>query len=175
MTLDTTIGGITSDSYGTLAEALTYHQNYGNSAWSASGVTDPQREIAMRRAAMWVDGVYSVRWPGVREGAQSRDWPRTGALDSSGLPVATGIIPEQVKQAQFEAALRELVAPGSLTPDVDSNSVVKMEKIGPITTEYAVTEGQSAMNAVPVLSVVELILATLVAPLGVVYPAVLVV
>jgi len=54
MTLDATIGGAASDSYGTLSEFQAYAANVGFSLTS----TDAEQEISLRRAAQYLDRQY---------------------------------------------------------------------------------------------------------------------
>jgi len=164
MALDTTVGGASSDSYGTLIEAASYHTSMGHPAWAAA--TDVDRESALRRAAMWLDGAYRLRLPGVRAAGrlQALEWPRSGAVDRSGLSL-DGIIPVEVKFAQFEAALSELSAPGSLSPQSSSAQVVKSEKVGPVSVEYAVSSGDVS-STYPTLSSVEFLLSGILTSYG---------
>ena len=87
---------------------------------------------------------------------QAREWPRTGAYDYEGNPIPTDQVPVEVEQATYEAALRELVEPGSLSPDFVSASMVKREKVGPLETEFAVSVGADAAGSVrPVISIID--------------------
>lgn len=109
-----------ADFYGSLAAALAYHEARGNAAWSAAGVDDDKREAALLRASEWLDGVYHGRWAGQKtEGrSQVRDWPRINAFDAEHNAIASDEVPDEVERATYAAALRELVKPGSLSPDI---------------------------------------------------------
>lgn len=124
--------------YGDLEGALAYHAARGNAAWSADGVTDEQRTAALTRASSWVDG-YRSRFPGRKAGgrAQEREWPRVGASDAEDNEIADDEIPVEIEQATYEAALRELVEPGSLSPDLERGGAVKRLKAGSVEIEYA--------------------------------------
>lgn len=161
MSLDATIGGPNSDSYGTEAEATTYHTSMGNASWTG---TTGELEAALRRAAVWLDGAYRDRWPGSRLNGrnQSRDWPRVGAQDIEGFDISSTTIPSEVVKAQFEAALIELVSPGTLSPTLTKSQIVKSEKVGPISVEYAVSESSVMEAAFPVVGVVERLLSGIV-------------
>jgi len=117
MALITTPGDLTANSYASLAEAAAYHAARGNTTWTGA---DALKEAALIRATQWLDGRYGDQWPGVRRylRAQALDWPRADAYDRDGTYVDLETIPPEVVQATCEAALRELVAPGSLSPDV---------------------------------------------------------
>ncbi|MEB5104449.1 DnaT-like ssDNA-binding protein [Pseudomonas aeruginosa] len=45
-------------------------------------------------------------------------------------------VPREVEQATYEAALRELLKPGSLNPDYVATTAVKRAKVGPLETEF---------------------------------------
>jgi len=137
MALDATVGGANAESYVTVAEADTYHSARGNTTWTG---TDAAKEAALRRATSYIDGTYRGRWKGTRADAdQALAWPRTSVLDEDGFAVSTTIIPTAVKRATYEAALRELVDPGSLSPDLARGGDIKREKVGPIEVEYSAT------------------------------------
>ena len=66
----------------------------------------------------------------------------------------------EIEQATYEAALRELVSPGSLRPDYVAAEQVTREKVGPIEVEYAESaEGTNPTQ--PVVSVINAMLAPL--------------
>lgn len=149
--------------YGTLEDADSYHQARGNAAWAAG--SEDARTCALIRATDYIDGrcrvlLASGRWasmfPGVRTAGrgQPNEWPRTGAADYDGDPIQPDEIPDEVERATYEAALRELVAPGSLSPDYVASEAVTKEKVGPIEVTYAeATVGGQPPNrpAVPVI------------------------
>ena len=132
----------TAESYITVAYADTYHSDRGETSWSG---TDAAKEAALRRALAYLDGRYGPRFNGLRRlgREQALMWPRVGASDSEGWIIDSDVIPEELKRAQAEAALRELEEPGSLAPDVSTAGSVTMvrEKVGPLETEtqYATT------------------------------------
>lgn len=117
MTLTTTAGDAAANSYASLAEAAAYHTARGNSTWTG---TDALKEAALIRATQWLDGRYGARWPGIRWKLrlQALDWPRAYVQDRDGTLVDGVTVPVEVVNATCEAALRELVAPGSLSPDL---------------------------------------------------------
>lgn len=124
--------------YGDLEGATAYHDARGNAAWSADGVTDEQRSAALTRASSWVDGFRS-RFPGRKaEGrAQELEWPRIVAVDADGEDIADDEIPTEIEYATYEAALRELAEPGSMSPDLERGGAVKRLKAGSVELEYA--------------------------------------
>lgn len=132
--------------YGTLEGADAYHQARGNTAWAIG--PDDARKAALVRATDYIDGRYRVmmatgRWvsmfPGVRTAGrgQANEWPRTGARDNDGNALPVDQVPVEVERATYEAALRELASPGSLSPDFVASEAVTKEKVGPIEVTYA--------------------------------------
>lgn len=152
------------DFYGTVAAADAYHAARANTAWAGDEVA---KQAALLRASVYIDGryrkllasgVWQSLFPGVKtEGrGQAREWPRTGAYDYEGNPIPADQVPVEVEQATYEAALREIVEPGSLSPDFVSASLVKREKVGPLETEFAVSVGADAAGSVrPVISIID--------------------
>lgn len=116
MTLTTTAGDIAADSYAAVDDATAYATSHG---LAFTGVAVDQ-EAALRRATAWVDATYRGRFPGQRVNgrSQSLDWPRKNAYDKSGELIGSTTIPAEIVDATIEAAVRELAAPSSLSPDV---------------------------------------------------------
>ena len=80
--------------------------------------------------------MYSSRWPGTRTNDdQALAWPRIGAWDTDGFPLAN--VPQPVAYATCEAALYELLEPEALSPSLGRGGAIIREKVGPIETEYA--------------------------------------
>lgn len=174
---------MTAPYYGTLAAALTYHADRGNAAWAASD--DTLRAAALVRASKWLDGRYRCRFPGVRTGgrAQVLEWPRkppdgnqlygqgkpsdygrfeaSTVFDLDGNAIATDEVPAEIEQATYEAALRELASPGSLSPDYVAADRVVSERVGSLATTYA--DGYGGEDDVrPCVTLVDDILSSLV-------------
>ncbi|KRG47348.1 hypothetical protein ARC20_03185 [Stenotrophomonas panacihumi] len=157
--------------YGTLEGADGYHAARGNTAWGEG--SNEARTAALVRATDYIDGRYryllpSGRWasmfPGVRtEGrGQPNEWPRTGAVDYDGNELPIDLVPDEVERATYEAAVRELTEPGSLSPDFVASAQVTREKVGPIDVTYAAAEGEgTATPNRPVVPVIDEILAPL--------------
>lgn len=131
--------------YGTVADADAYHLARGNTGWSG---TNDQKEAALTRGSDYVDlryrwltpcGRWESLFPGERTAgrAQDREWPRTGAVDYDGNAIPDDEVPIEVEHATYEAALRELVSPGSLSPDFIPGGQVTKEKVGPVEVQYA--------------------------------------
>lgn len=145
--------------YGTVAGADSYHSARGNSAWTGDDTT---KAAALLRATTWLDAKYGPRFPGCKTNgrSQSLQWPRLNAFDIELSPINADEIPAEIIDATYEAALRELVTPNSLSPDFIGAERVKSERIGPIATEYADIRGISDVR--PILTIVDDLLFSLV-------------
>lgn len=164
MTLTVTPGSASADSYATLAEANTYHTDHGTTLWTGS---DALKEQAMRRATVWLDFTYRSLWPGLRTDGrdQALSWPRSAAQDAEGVVIPIDEVPSEIKDAQTESALRELVTPGSLSPDYVASTRVLSVSVGPIKQTFADVGGASSL--VPIIGIVDGILGSLLGSLSV--------
>lgn len=127
-------------SYGTTADALTYHSDRGNSAWAAA--TTEAQDQARLRASEYIDFTYRSWLQGYKTGGRSqvREWPREDVLVWNGAlqeELDSSVVPVEIEQATYEAALRELGQPGYLTPDVIAGKNKKSVSVeGAISVEY---------------------------------------
>lgn len=157
--------------YGTLANANAYHMARGNTGWTGA---DALREAALQRATDYIDGRYRYQtaggcWKSMFRGtktggrAQDLEWPRTGATDSEGNEIPDDEVPVEVEHATYEAALRELLEPGSLSPVFVEAQQVTREKVGPIEVSYSEATMHGAMPPNrPVVPAIDDILAGLI-------------
>jgi hypothetical protein len=151
LTVETGLIVAGADSYISVADASTYHTNRGNAAWAAAA-SDAVREQALRNATAYIDGHYRQRWKGqpVYPTTQPLEWPRVGvkvvdqqqyfydvppSFYDSALNGFLGItvIPQRLKDATCEAALRALAGPLA----IDTETGIVREKIDVLETEYA--------------------------------------
>ncbi|KAG1322096.1 hypothetical protein G6F63_013518 [Rhizopus arrhizus] len=102
-------------------------------------------------------------FPGVRTAGrgQPNEWPRTGAVDYDGDPIQPDEVPDEVERGAYEAALRELASPGSLSPDYVATEAVTKEKVGPIEVTYADSTAAGQVPNRPVVPAIDEILAPL--------------
>lgn len=164
MTLVTTPGDPTADSFASLVEATAYFTARGETAWTG---TDDVKEIALRRGTTYLENQYRDRWVGINSFQTQRlSWPRVDGLrgyyrgytqqllDLNGWPIPIDQVPQQIKDATCELAL--LVLGGSklepvlirggaiksLSVQVD---VIKKETVymdgAPVVDRYLVIEG----------------------------------
>jgi hypothetical protein len=153
-----------AESYISVADFKTYADARGLDYTGASD--DTAIEQALRRATAWLDAAYGARFGGYRVVEdQALIFPRSGIIDRDGYGVASDNVPRQVVAATAQAAVREIAAPGSLSPDVTPGQIAKREKIGPIEVEYVA--GTDAVGATtPVLQIVDGILSMLLSTKG---------
>lgn len=132
--------------YGTAEDFTTYHESRGR---TVSGAWDDDIiESALLVASEWLDGVYGTLWIGEpTDGfSQERQWPRTEAIVNS-VPTYTfpdDATPEQVIQATYEAAFRQLTTPGSLQVDFTPGKYKSVRVEGAISVDYNMGITQSS-------------------------------
>ncbi len=149
------------DHYGDLPDALGYHEARGNAAWTADTVTDTERTAALIRGSQALDALYGARYPGVIASAdQDLLWPREDVV-WRGTELADDIVPAPIVRAAYELALRELVRPNSVLPDVTPGAVKKSVAVsGAVSVTYAVGSNP-AKDMQPVFALVDGILVDL--------------
>jgi len=160
MALVVTPGAANADSYASLATAASYATAVGSTAWAG---TDASKEAALRRATSWLDGAYAGRWPGFRVNgrSQSLEWPRVGAYDAEIEWIDSATIPVEVVNATCEAALREILTPGVLSPDVTLGTAKVLTGLKGIS--WTPLRGSvSAADMAPTLNAVDRLLARIV-------------
>lgn len=149
------------DYYGDLADALTYHDVRGNTAWASS--TDGLRSAALVRGSQALDAIYGARYPGtVSVATQDLLWPRACVV-YRGEAFPDDEAPLPIIRAAYELALRELVEPNSVLPDFDPTGTIKRErkKLGPLEKEFEYAVPASSADARKAFGIVDGILADL--------------
>jgi hypothetical protein len=139
-----------------------YHAEGGNATWTG---TDALKEAAIIRATRYLSNSYA--WAGLRrlDRRQALAWPRVDVYDQEGYAVPFDAVPTEIERAVSEIALRELVAPGAMTPDYTPSERVKSEKVGSIAVEYDLSR-TDAESVRPVLLVVRDLIGPLLASGG---------
>lgn len=134
MALNTTPGDQDADSYVSVADCAAYAAKKGL-AFPASPA-DPA-EQALRRATAWIDATYRIRFPGAATDVwQSLEWPRAGVV-YRGEAYDETKIPQQIKDATCEAAIREIAKPGILSPDRQRGGAIKEIQAGSVDITFA--------------------------------------
>lgn len=138
--------------YGTVQGADDYHSARGNLKWAAASGAD--REVALLRGSEYIDATFRGAWPGYKTDGRSqlREWPRTDAFVQDGAAIVAlpaNDVPIEVEHASYEAALRELGAPGFLTPDVIPGKQKKRVNVaGVVAVEYWSNEQKPMVEAI---------------------------
>lgn len=147
LVVETGTGAADAESYGSVADCAAYATARG---LTFAETPAPAAEAALRRATVFIDGKRG-RFPGYRLNGrdQALEWPRNGASDAAGNAIASNSIPVEIVRATFEAAVRELAKPGSLSPDLTPAIRMKRVKAGPVETEteYAGAGHTAAVNS----------------------------
>ncbi|MCA1906247.1 MAG: hypothetical protein LDL11_06635 [Desulfarculus sp.] len=113
-----------------LATADAYFALRANATWAAA--TTAAKEAAIIRGADFLCQAY--RFKGARyQQTQALCWPRIGVSDGDGRAIAFNVIPQALRDANCEAALRALG--GDLAPD-ETKEVVRKSVAGAVDTTY---------------------------------------
>lgn len=117
MALETTPGASDADSYASVAEADAYHASrLWTEAWTDAETTT--KEAALKDAARLLDSVFI--WTGAAvDAVQALTWPRSGMLTRNGFPIATDVIPPELKNAQSELARLLIVSDRNAENDAE--------------------------------------------------------
>lgn len=129
-----------ANAYITVAEFNDYHNARGNAR--PGSPTNEQLEQAIIRATDYLDQRFRFIGESLRGRQQSTAWPRRDAWDCS-RDLVTGI-PEEVKEATAEYALRALLGVLNPDPERDSSGVAvqsKSEQVGPISRSMTFAAG----------------------------------
>lgn len=121
-----------SNAYSAVAEVDTYHTDRGNTKWTGSNGV---KQSAIIRATDYIEKRFGKRFRGVRRTKeQSLQWPRINAYDDADYMYDFNEVPEKLKQATAEYALRALLL-GELAPDIPPNVPGMNNATGSTTTE----------------------------------------
>lgn len=120
-----------SNSYLSVVDSIQYHENHAAPAtWTALSSSDKEKHI--RIATQYIDAVYGPRLKGVRKtDSQALLFPRYGVYSEDGYCYSTTEVPQAVKDATAELALRSLTE-SLIVDQTDASLVVKDIKVGPI-------------------------------------------
>jgi hypothetical protein len=120
-----------ADSYISLSDADTYHEDRDNSTWAA--LTDDAKEAGLRRATQYIDSHYRMRFKGTKAtSGQPLAWPRSNVDDEDGNIISSDSIPAALPTATAEVAV---VIPE--TQEITQAKSLKRVKAGSVEVEYA--------------------------------------
>jgi len=96
-----------TNSFVSLADANAYFADRPNSTWTAA--TDEEKEFALISGTDYLIQQYTGRWVGyITSTSQDLPWPRSGVYTSDGVMISSSVVPDAIKNATSEMALRSL-------------------------------------------------------------------
>lgn len=123
------------EAYGTNDGFRTYHTARGRdvSQWNDAAIS-----AARLVGSEWIDANYGSSFPGWKVGMrlQVRQWPRYSAMDVDGWSIPSDSVPNELDNATYEAALRQLINPGSLAVDWTPQQYKRATVEGAVSVEY---------------------------------------
>ena len=131
-TINANLSGASSNSYVTLAEANSYFETTPESStWDNK--TDDQKNRSLISATRWIEG---LNFFGERcDDGQALQWPRNNySVDS--VDFACSVIPEKIKQAQYELARALANDPDAITGNKGTAGVAKEVELGELKVKY---------------------------------------
>jgi hypothetical protein len=136
-------GVLNANSYGTVEGADAYFAERGNGEWSA--LTTQRKQECLILATDYMEQRFSNRYIGISYvDGQSLSWPR----NYTGFPHWNiNVIPRNLTYACYEYAYRASKAVLAPDPVVDASgatTIKTLEKVGPITREFAAVGGDYA-------------------------------
>ena len=147
MALDVTVGGASSDSYGTQAAFQAYVVANIDAAYSGVVATN---EVNLRRATQYLDRKY--RFVGYQQyETQALAWPRLTSALVDGWSIDPDTVPQDIIDAQFELAYTIEVDGIDPFATLTTGAVTRtMSKAGPVSTETEYDAGRSTPRIVAV-------------------------
>ena len=144
--------------YGTVSGWKDYAADRAQAA--VADADDPALEAALIRGSVALDAMYRDRYLGSKGGGreQQRAWPRLNVTDRNGNAVPDGEVPFEVEHSAYEVALRELTAPGSMSPDLANSREVRSESAsvdGAVSESFTYSDYFRLSELRPVLMIVE--------------------
>jgi hypothetical protein len=145
-------GKTNADSYLSLTDADAYHLIHSVSAAWASA-TEAVKEKALRLATQYLDVRYNGLWKSYRTNeTQALAWPRAYVQDSDGYYLDSDEMPQRLKDATAELALR-VVEGDTLLDDISKPGVISSSSIsvGPISKSITYSGGYNQVKKYPLI------------------------
>lgn len=130
-----TVGATNANSFGTLAEANTYHETvvHVDGAWDDVDADIKQPALIMAQQQM----TSLICWTGyIANSTQKLPWPRNGMWERNELVyILSNVIPDEVKWCQFELARLLATTDRTLEYEVGVNGILRL-KAGSVTIQF---------------------------------------
>jgi hypothetical protein len=154
--IDATVGGASSNSYATIAEADAYFVGRYVSGEGWAGYTEAQKTARLIHAARIIDRLKYIgvptdnttqimQWPRKADSPTSFDmWAQSNRLKVKNMWIETDEIPDEIKWAQIEIALVVFDSSGIVAGSGNRTSdgaVISSETLGRWTIKYGNSEG----------------------------------
>jgi len=137
-------GKSNAESYLSVADCDTYHTNMGNTGWAGDATV---KEVALRKATKFLDNKFRLRWKGTRTNEdQALAWPRSNVEDIDGFYYDSDGIPQSLKDATAELAVRAITEDDGIYPDQENSAPVRSSSVtvGPISESISYVGGEPA-------------------------------
>ena len=139
LTIETGTGVAGADTYSDIAYTDAYLASMGYTIWAP--LLTAEKEAAKRMAARWLD---SKNYTGTRSTMeQGLEWPRVGGVFGNQFDIPTTTIPENLKRAECELAVR--AAQGLLTTD-SQGGYITHEQLGELSVSYSDKTRQASIT-----------------------------
>lgn len=138
-------GKTDANSYLSVDGADTYHTSFTMSAeWSGAALAAKQNALIV--AAQYLDAEYGGRWRGYRaHDTQALAWPRSCVEDDDGYAVDGESVPQKLKDACAELALRVVLGDSLLGVVTEPGSIASESKsLGPLSKTVTYVAGRPA-------------------------------
>lgn len=120
LTVEDGSGLSTAEAFISVSDADAYFTARGVTAWTGSTTV---KEQALRRATDYMEARYGRAWLGSRRTQeQALAWPRYGVYNRDGYEVPQSSVPQRVRWANAELAMRALTS--TLLPDQTATGIV---------------------------------------------------
>ena len=152
LVVETGTGIANADSYLSVTDADTYNTNHSASAaWISAA--EAVKEKALRLATQYLDVRYGGRWKSFRTNeTQALAWPRAYAVDQDGYYWDSNQMPQRLKDAAAELALR-VVGGDTLFADITKPGTIKSQSVtvGPIQKSIEYMGGYTQVKGYPLI------------------------
>lgn len=144
VTLDATVGGAASNSFADLTEADAYFESrLYSDAWTALADDDKKKSALIMATQMLVAETCLTGSPATT--TQALPFPRNGMYDRNGNSIPNTVVPQDIKNAEFEMALSLAKGDRSTPSDVEVLGLTKL-KAGPVELGFS---GAASSSVVP--------------------------